>query len=250
MTKTNWSAAQIEFAQAMDLYETRPIYARMSRVVACVAVVLQWGLLVASWRSGLGWLVHAGLLCAAFVLADFVNGLVHLYMDHQRGYRSFVGPFVAAFHLHHDRPNYAEKPIFRVYLDESGSKIWLAIFLVLFCIQATFVGVAPWLLGLIAYFSFWSSWAEVSHFLCHNRQSAWVRRLQKYWLLLPRAHHMQHHRFDNVNYAFLNGMSDWLINWWARRFCGGYVGASDQDSALYHTKVKQRLGAQGMKGMK
>ncbi len=133
-----WSAAQIGFAQAMMRYETRPIYARISRVVAYAVVGLQWVLLVAAWRSALGVVMHGILVCAAFVLADFVNGMVHLYMDHQRGYRSFVGPFVAAFHLHHDRPNYTEKPIFRVYLDESGSKIWLAVALVLFGIVAVF----------------------------------------------------------------------------------------------------------------
>ena len=233
-----WSAAQIGFAQAMMRYETRPVYARISRVVAYAVVGLQWVLLIAAWRSALGVVMHGVLVCAAFVLADFVNGMVHLYMDHQRGYRSFVGPFVAAFHLHHDRPNYTDKPIFRVYLDESGSKIWLAVALVLFGIVVVFFGVAPWVLCFVAYFAFWSSWAEVSHFLCHNRKDAWVLWLQKYWLLLPRAHHMQHHRFDNVNYAFLNGMSDPLINGWARRFCRGYVGTTDLDTALYQARQK------------
>jgi len=44
---------------------------------------------------------------------------------------------------------------------------------------------------------------------------------------------MRHHRLDNVNYAFLNGMTDPLINWIAAVYYHGYQKTTDQHTALY-----------------
>ena len=38
---------------------------------------------------------------------------------------------------------------------------------------------------------------------------------------------MKHHKEDNKNYAFLNGISDRLINWIAKRLYVGYKKTTD-----------------------
>ena len=229
----SWSIKQIQFYHAMVAYEQQPIYAWLTRMVAILNIGLQWLLLVWVWQASAsgGRVVLMAFL--AFVAADFVNGLVHLWMDHYDDYTSNVGPLVAAFHLHHDTPRYQDKPIWRVYIDESGSKIWLLVVLCVAVLLQCLGLLSDEVLIFLAFFALCSSVAEVSHFLCHNSGSAWVRVLQRYKVLLPREHHMQHHRLDNINYAFLNGMTDPLINVIARRFFKGYHASTDQHTAMY-----------------
>ena len=76
---------------------------------------------------GAGWQIVS--LVSAFFLADLINGLVHMYMDNNDNYDSLPGPLIAAFHLHHRTPLYKKNPLLLVYFNESGSKIWLAVFL-------------------------------------------------------------------------------------------------------------------------
>ena len=64
-------------------------------------------------------------IIAAWLLTDFINGLVHIYMDHNDRYDSLAGPLVANFHLHHKTPLYRKNPLPIVYFMETGSKIWL-----------------------------------------------------------------------------------------------------------------------------
>jgi hypothetical protein len=55
-------------------------------------------------------------------------------------------------------------------------------------------------------------------------------------LLLSKRHHGRHHIEDNVNYAFLNGMSDPLINIIAKKLYPGYKSTTDLHYALYEGK--------------
>ena len=52
-------------------------------------------------------------------------------------------------------------------------------------------------------------------------------------LLLSKRHHARHHRDDNVNYAFLNGLSDPMLNAIARRCSRGYRSTTDLHYAAY-----------------
>ncbi len=233
MSQNQWNAKQLQFVAAMQRYEERRSYQLINKLVSWFNVSLQLFLMVLAFRLdiGFGWQIFAVL--AAYVLADFVNGLVHLYMDHNDDYSSMVGPFVASFHLHHDIPRYTDKPLLQVYVDESGYKLWLFFFLLVLLALFVWSTMPPLLLCMGAYFAVFSSIAEVSHYLCHNSSSRIVRQLQRFWILLPKKHHMQHHRVDNVNYAFLNGMSDPLINWIASVFYRGYKSNTDLHTALY-----------------
>ncbi|AXI02861.1 fatty acid desaturase CarF family protein [Aquirhabdus parva] len=236
-----WSLKQLQFSAAMQRYESRPIYKNINKIVAWLNVSLQLGLLAILFQLGMSFSWHIFGLVAAFVLADFVNGFVHLYMDHNDHYASLVGPFIANFHLHHDIPRYEDKPIWQIYIDESGSKVWLLVFLIVWLVVFLF-GILPTVIfGLGVYFAIWSSIAEVSHYLCHNSDSKSVRFLQSCWILLPKKHHMRHHRLDNVNYAFLNGMTDPLINWIAAVYFHGYQKTTDQHTVLY-IKARQAKG--------
>jgi hypothetical protein len=227
-------AKQQQFLRAMQRYERHAGYGRFNFAISVWNVGLQGCLLVLLFALPMAWHGHLLALLFACFIADFINGMVHLYMDHNHNYRSIAGPLIAAFHLHHDTLRYADKPIYKVYFNESGYKVWLAPYLLATMALLHFTATPPFLLGLMIYVGILSSLAEVSHFLCHNSDAPSTRVLQRIGLLVSVKHHERHHQHDNVNYAFLNGWSDPLINWLARRFCSGYSTTTDKHSALYH----------------
>lgn len=233
MQQMQWDHKQVQFDAAMQRYDGGWAYLFFNKVVSWLNISLQIFLLILAVRLDIGLQWHIFAVVVAFVLADLVSGLVHLYMDHNDHYASIVGPFIAAFHLHHDTPRYTDRSLIHVYVDESGSKQWLVVFLLVLSFLFIFTATSPVLLCIGAYFAFFSSISEVSHYLCHNSRAKPVRLLQRLWILLPKKHHMQHHRIDNVNYAFLNGMSDPLINWIARNFFRGYRSGTELHTALY-----------------
>ena len=59
-------------------------------------------------------------------------------------------------------------------------------------------------------------------------------------ILLSKRHHAVHHLRDNISYAFLNGVSDPLINAIAARFSRGYKQHTDLHYAAYLTEVESR----------
>ena len=169
----------------------------------------------------------------AFVVTDFLNGLVHLIMDHKESYDSFYGPLVANFHLHHQTPKYARRPLPVVYFNETGAKIWLVPFLMLVLFLVMNASFSPFVLHTLIYIGILSSIAEVSHYLCHTSDSKTARFLGQIGILLSQEHHSPHHEEDNMNYAFLNGVSDPLINLIARTFFTGYKNTTDQHFVKY-----------------
>jgi len=60
-----------------------------------------------------GFQANSGFYRGVF-LADFVNGLAHMYMDNADDYVVSYGPLIAAFHQHHRVPAYKIKPIVAV----------------------------------------------------------------------------------------------------------------------------------------
>lgn len=225
---------QAQFNNAMAKYETMPVYLWVGRIVSFLNVGLQSALALLLFRRSIGVGHQALVFAASYVAADFVNALVHMYMDNNDDYLSPVGPLVASFHLHHKTPRYKENHLLVVYYHEAGAKIWLAIFMS--------VVVACVLLGKISdsaaygllYFSILSCIAEVSHYLCHAPNPAITRFLGRARILLYSRHHSRHHAQDNVSYAFLNAMSDPLINVLARfLYKKGYKSTTDTHYAYY-----------------
>jgi sterol desaturase/sphingolipid hydroxylase (fatty acid hydroxylase superfamily) len=224
---------QRQFNAAMDRYERLAAYRLVGKAVSVANVSLQAALLLQAWSSPIGLPLQLAALAAAWVLADFVNGLVHMYMDGNDDYTSIVGPLVAAFHLHHQTPRYRKANLLLVYFNESGAKLWLVGFLLLAIVTVRALPVPPAVTWALAWFGILSSFAEVSHYCCHTLDSRWVRVLRRLGLLLSKRHHGPHHRFDNVNYAFLNGLTDPLLNVIARRWARGYRGSTDAHYATY-----------------
>jgi hypothetical protein len=217
-----------EYQEALWRYREDPFYTRLGKVVSASVLTGQAGLLLVSLREDLGWLPALLALALAWLAADLLGGVVHLLMDHHDRYTGRLGPLVAAFHLHHQQPRYEEKSLARVYIHESGFKLWLPFFLA----AGLGLGLAGWLDGLPLRVWAWtgilSSVAEVSHFLVHARRRPWADWLAAAGLLLSRRHHSRHHREDNVGYAFLNGWSDPLLNAVARRWFPGYRNGTDR----------------------
>lgn len=243
-------AVQRDFVHAMHLYTTRRVYGRIHALVATINMAMPLWLVWAAWPVAAAWPLWLqlgaaiGICVCTYAAADFVNGWVHLHMDHQSQYRSMWGPWIAQFHLHHATPRYRSQAAWRVYVGESGHKIWLALLQLgaggallhgLHTTQTTQTAHTSGAVAALALsaFAVWSCAAEVSHYWAHNGQGPLVQRLQSWRLLLPRAHHMRHHQQDNTHYAFLNGMSDKLLNAIARRCYSGYKQHSDTHYLLY-----------------
>lgn len=216
-----------QYAAAMDRYHGVAAYAYLRVVVSASVVILQLATLALVPWSSLSVATLALGFLVAYLLADFVNGLVHMIMDNTDAYGGVLGPLVAVFHLHHKTPRYQDVSPAAIYVLESGSKHWLVPYLGLL-VYSQALGALPAGASLVlALVGVLSSVAEVSHYLCHNSNHPVVRALQRVRLLLPPEHHAIHHAQDNVRYAFLNGMTDPLIDAIAKRTCRGYVDRVD-----------------------
>jgi sterol desaturase/sphingolipid hydroxylase (fatty acid hydroxylase superfamily) len=225
---------QEQYRLAMEKFERHVVYRNLGTVVAAVIVLLQIvGLVMLPWgEASLAWIL---LFLLAYVLADFINGLIHMVMDNADDYTSVIGPLVAAFHQHHHVPKYRDRPAALVFLAENGMKNWLAVYMILLIVVLHHLPPA-WAFLLLA-FSLLSSLAELSHYLCHNSTHRFVRVLQSMRILLHPDHHRVHHEADNTHYAFLNGMTNSLVNWIAKRvYPSGYVETTDAHSAPYFRK--------------
>ncbi len=220
-----------QYAEAMGRYSNG--YRQFGLAVSATIIALQAVTLMQVPWGSIGVLNYAFCIVIAYLVTDFVNGLVHMIMDNTDRYQSAVGPLIAAFHLHHKTPRYRDSNPVKIYVLESGSKLWLVPYLAA-VVSAQMLLALPALVSLIlALVGVLSSMAEVSHYLCHNSPNPLVRLLQRCRLLLPPAHHSVHHTLDNTHYAFLNGLTDPLLNAIARRTCRGYMDRSDLHAKSY-----------------
>ena len=228
----NINTKQVSFNNAMQKYHENKNYQYIYKLVSVLNVTMQIYLFVLLFSLAIEWYIFVSIFMLSYFMTDFINGYVHMYMDNNDSYDSMVGPFIASFHLHHKTPNYRDFSIWRIYFNESGSKFWLVPFLML-TIILNFLGVnAYFLVGLI-FIGILSSVAEVSHFLCHNSNSKVVLFLQKINILLSMKHHVLHHEKDNQSYAFLNGMSDFILDRIASKVYGGYKEKTDLHAEAY-----------------
>jgi len=224
---------QHQFNAAIERYNTRAGYKLFNIAVSSVNISLQIWLLWQLRTVPISAAGQAAALLISWLLADFVNGLVHMYMDSNDRYASSAGPLIANFHLHHKIPRYTPRSLPVVYFIETGFKVWLAPFLVVTALLAGSSWLPPLLLHILVYSGILSSVAEVSHYLCHNSVSPLAMLLGDCRLLLSKKHHAVHHLQDNVSYAFLNGLTDPLLNPIARRFFRGYKQNTDLHFATY-----------------
>ena len=224
---------QWQFNAAMERYQDKRIYRWFERAVSVVNVSLQACLVSLALATPIAPLPQLAAFLLAFVLADFAGGLVHMIADSNDHYCGFIGPLVAAFHLHHKRPVYRRSNLFAVYFHESGSKSWLAILLLLVALAHALVGLPRFALHLAAYFAVLSSVAEVSHYLCHVPHRRIFDFLARAGVLLSRRHHGRHHHCDNQSYAFLNGMTNPILDRVASVFFAGYKTTTDLHYARY-----------------
>lgn len=227
------------FQVALDKYYQYGYYNRFGTIVAFAIVSMQvislYFLLTQSYQTPFQ-IIYTGLiLICSYLLTDFINGLVHMYMDNNTNYNSIVGPFIAAFHLHHKNKIYQHRHPLFIYYRESGLKFWLVFYLIILLILQFNHYLSFYTNLLLTTIGVFSSLAEVSHYWCHNstKKNYIISFLQKYYILLPKAHHKYHHIHDNKNYAFLNGLSDPLINLIAKHFYKGYKNHADQHVLAY-----------------
>ncbi len=68
--------------------------------------------------------------------------------------------------------------------------------------------------------------------------------MQKIGVLLSVSKHRKHHKGDNVQYTFLNGMSDFIVDAIAKRVYKGYKTTTDRHYEAYeyeetNNRIKQ-----------
>lgn len=224
---------QRQFNAAMERYEKVGIYKLIGKTVSVVNISLQLYLLYLVLPISIGLPLQILSFFAAYLAADFINGLVHMFMDSNDDYDSLAGPLIAAFHLHHKTPLYKKNNLLLVYFNESGAKIWLVGYLLMAAILISATPIHPVLSCIMAYIGILSSAAEVSHYCCHVSDSKIEQYLRSLGILLSKKHHGQHHSADNLNYAFLNGFSDPLLNFIAGKYSRGYKNTTDRHYAAY-----------------
>jgi hypothetical protein len=227
------TAKQIQFNAAMVRYQTLSRYQIFNRFVSVANISLQIWLLCLVWPHSIGVAWQMVSLMLALVITDFINGLVHMFMDNNDRYDSVFGPFIANFHLHHKVIRYTKRSLPVVYFNESGSKVWLVGYLLVVFLLLGLMDAFPVALHVLVYVGILSSVAEVSHYLCHSSDSALTMSLGNMRVLLPKRHHARHHLEDNRNYAFLNGFSDPLLNLLASAVYKGYKQTTDVHYAHY-----------------
>jgi len=224
-----------EFQVAMERYHQYDVYRKTGLLVSVLVVSLQILTVIHFYMTCFELKLLNSILAVlfAYMLADFVNGLIHMYMDNNTNYNSFFGPFIAAFHLHHLKPRYSDSHFLVVYFNESGTKFWLVFYLGIL-IGFQYLPAFPTTINLcLVSFGIFSSLAEVSHYWCHNSKNRLILILQRYRIFLPKKHHLVHHKMDNKNYAFLNGFSDPFINLIAGYLYQGYKNNSDAHAKAY-----------------
>ena len=119
------SIKQENFNKAMALYENKNFYQNFSKIISTINIVGQILLIILLWKRNFEFHSHLISIVLAYVIADFWNGLVHMYMDNNDNYEGFFGPFVANFHLHHRTPLYKKKPVllYGAYEEEGTNNI-------------------------------------------------------------------------------------------------------------------------------
>lgn len=224
---------QNQFNAAMERYNSCGMYKMVGTFVSITNMSLQLYLLNRIWPHAIGVAWQVISLSVAFLITDFVNGLVHMYMDNNDRYDSLAGPLIANFHLHHKIPQYKKHNLLIVYFNETGSKIWLVGYLAAIALLSGIYAVDPKIMFILVYVGILSSVAEVSHYLCHSSTSVIVLFLGKIGLLLSKQHHAGHHLKDNANYAFLNGVADPILNRISAKLYPGYKQTTDLHYARY-----------------
>jgi sterol desaturase/sphingolipid hydroxylase (fatty acid hydroxylase superfamily) len=220
------SQEQKQFNAAMERFHSKRIYGRFGQLVSLANVSLQLYLLYRLWPHSIGVPRQVFSILVAYVLTDFINGLVHMFMDNNDRYDSITGPLVANFHMHHKIPRYKRNALPVVYFNESGSKVWLVGYLLAVALLLE-SRLDPVILYTLVYIGILSSVAETSHYLCHTSTAGMSVFLGNIGVLLSKRHHAKHHLQDNTSYAFLNGCTDPLLNLIATGFCKGYKQTTD-----------------------
>jgi len=225
---------QQQFNSAIARYHSRSTYRWIGKAISFFVIVLQILMATQIFPFSISPLQQIAAFISAILIADFINGLVHMFMDNHDDYASVFGPLVAAFHLHHRTPQYAVRPLPVVYFMETGSKIWLIPFLGIGVLLSYFNLLPAAVMWGWFYTGVLSSVAEVAHYSCHVPETPIPKLLRFARLFISKKHHAKHHIKDNCHYAFLNGFTDPLLNTIARWFFAGYKETTDQHYAFYN----------------
>ena len=130
-------------------------------------------------------------IIAAYVLADALSALYHLFTD--RGYNT--KGYVFDFQNHHDHPE-----------------------TMTFDLQPMMIGVPMLIMGCwwLPWFNiplgFFLAFAQIPHYYTHFPAPKWVKVLQDWHIFLPVEQHMIHHTHFDRDFCVISGWNNWWIN--------------------------------------
>ena len=75
------SIKQENFNNAMALYENKNFYQNFTKIISTINIVGQILLIILLWKRNFEFHSHLKSIVLAYVIADFRNGLVLMYMD-------------------------------------------------------------------------------------------------------------------------------------------------------------------------
>ena len=232
---------QQEYNIAMNKYHNNIFYKNFGIVISIIIICLQFiSLYNVKWSNKILSPIYLFYIFIIYAITDLFSGIAHMYMDNNDKYTSLAGPFIAAFHLHHKQPKYKDRHPLAIYFYESGTKYWLVLYLICVIYLQKNYKLKLSTNFILTGIGILSSISEVSHYLCHNSNNWLTKILQKYHILLSPKHHFIHHEKDNINYAFMNGMTDPLLNIIARNIYGGYINNTDQHYKNYKNQTSNR----------
>lgn len=155
------------------------------------------------WKS----LFH---IFSAWVLADFITGLLHWLFDTWGKYdwpvlgKLFVRPFLE----HHITPNEITK---HDWIETNGSNIFVGV-----CIVggALLLSSSPSIISFSLFLSFWGCLTNQFHKWSHQAQvPKFVHVLQKIGIILSKENHNKHHRGEfTQHYCITNGVLNFFLD--------------------------------------
>lgn len=150
-------------------------------------------------------LAHAACLCgAAWVAADLLVGIFHWSVDNYGdGSTPVMGPIIAAFQGHHDRPWLITRGQLCTVIDgPCVATMPMAV--------AALVWGGPWWAVFMAFYTAWSVLAQLTHKWSHERRCTLpplVARLQDAHVFISCQEHRRHHAPPiNDHYCILSGL--------------------------------------------
>jgi len=166
--------------------------------------------------AGIGIITNLDLfdVVSAFLFADLLSGLVHIYLDHSK--IKFDGTYAdwarMGFQVHHLYPSFhwLAHPHYEPYMECNT--------IFPHCTLVSMVNALTFKLPVLAMGCMFTVSFQATHYYAHARTHGKkvpfvVRQLQDWGVILNPRGHQIHHTTFNTDFCILNGWMNWVCDW-------------------------------------